>query len=71
MEAVRKVARERITLSGITLPPLCQCGPSIWDSHPDTCANNCIFYKNPKGKLFFNSVLNIKILVIRCVHDHF
>ncbi|XP_016373827.1 coiled-coil domain-containing protein 15-like [Sinocyclocheilus rhinocerous] len=31
------------------LPPLCCCGDSFWDSHPDTCANNCIFYKNPKA----------------------
>ena len=32
------------------LPPLCSCGKTLWDTNPDTCANNCIFYKNPKGK---------------------
>ena len=37
-------------LYNITLPPLCCCGPDFWDAHPDTCANNCIFYKNHKGK---------------------
>ncbi|XP_065643910.1 uncharacterized protein LOC100210102 isoform X2 [Hydra vulgaris] len=53
MEAVREVAKKRISLSGISLPPLCQCGPTIWDAHPDTCANNCIFYKNPKVYIKF------------------
>ena len=46
MEALRKVAKERIKFCNVSIPPLCSCGPSFWDSHPDNCANNCIFYKN-------------------------
>lgn len=48
MEALRKVAKERIEVCNVTIPPLCSCGPSFWDSHPDKCANNCVFYKNIK-----------------------
>ena len=34
------------------LPPLCQCNTnqiSLWDNDWSQCANNCSFYKNPKG----------------------
>lgn len=47
--ALRRNLREKIAKRGIQLPPLCCCGETVWDSNPDTCANNCIFYKNPKG----------------------
>lgn len=50
-EALRAQIQEKMQLYNITLPPLCCCGPDFWDAHPDTCANNCIFYKNPRGKL--------------------
>lgn len=50
VEALRARMREKIKLNNIDLPPLCSCGPGFWDSHPDTCANNCVFYKNPKGR---------------------
>uniref|UniRef100_A0A672V6J5 Coiled-coil domain containing 15 n=1 Tax=Strigops habroptila TaxID=2489341 RepID=A0A672V6J5_STRHB len=46
MEALRAQMREKIKLSNIDLPPLCSCGADFWDSHPDTCANNCVFYRN-------------------------
>ncbi|XP_071495357.1 uncharacterized protein [Diadema antillarum] len=49
IRALRAVMRERITLLGVTPPPLCACGPTVWDANPDTCANNCVFYKNPKA----------------------
>lgn len=49
INALRAVAKERLKISNITLPPLCPCGPNIWDSHPETCLNYCIFYKNPKA----------------------
>lgn len=32
----------------LELPPLCYCG-SFWESHPDMCANNCVFHNNPKA----------------------
>ncbi|XP_058520041.1 coiled-coil domain-containing protein 15 [Ochotona princeps] len=44
--ALRAQIQEKMQLYKITLPPLCSCGPDFWDAHPDTCANNCIFYKN-------------------------
>lgn len=46
LEALRVQIREKMQLYNITLPPLCGCGPDFWDAHPNTCANNCIFYKN-------------------------
>ncbi|XP_068274445.1 coiled-coil domain-containing protein 15 [Nyctibius grandis] len=46
VEALRAEMKEKIKLSNIDLPPLCSCGSDFWDSHPDTCANNCVFYKN-------------------------
>uniref|UniRef100_A0A6G1RZ66 Coiled-coil domain containing 15 n=1 Tax=Hypotaenidia okinawae TaxID=2861861 RepID=A0A6G1RZ66_9GRUI len=49
LEALRAQMREKIKLSNIDLPPLCSCGSDFWDSHPDTCANNCVFYKNHKA----------------------
>lgn len=42
--------KEKVKFCNIDLPPLCSCGSDFWDSHPDTCANNCVFYKNHKGR---------------------
>lgn len=50
VEALRAQMREKVKLCNIDLPPLCSCGSDFWDSHPDTCANNCVFYKNHKGR---------------------
>ncbi|XP_042656460.1 coiled-coil domain-containing protein 15 isoform X2 [Tyto alba] len=49
VEALRAQMREKIKLYNIDLPPLCSCGSDFWESHPDTCANNCVFYKNHKA----------------------
>ncbi|XP_053545816.1 coiled-coil domain-containing protein 15 [Bombina bombina] len=49
VEALRAQMKEKMLLHNIELPPLCCCGSDFWDSHPDTCANNCFFYKNPKA----------------------
>ncbi|XP_005378507.1 PREDICTED: coiled-coil domain-containing protein 15 isoform X2 [Chinchilla lanigera] len=49
IEALRAQVQEKMKLYNITLPPLCFCGPDFWDAHPDTCANNCIFYKNHRA----------------------
>ncbi|XP_078055298.1 coiled-coil domain-containing protein 15 isoform X2 [Mustelus asterias] len=49
IEALRAQMMERIKLQNTDLPPLCCCGTDFWDSHPDKCANNCVFYKNPKA----------------------
>ncbi|KAJ8034887.1 Coiled-coil domain-containing protein 15 [Holothuria leucospilota] len=48
--ALRAQMKEKIEKLGVTLPPLCACGATAWDCSPDTCANNCVFYRNPKGK---------------------
>lgn len=50
VEALRVQIQEKMRLYNVTLPALCCCGPGFWDAHPDTCANNCIFYKNHRGK---------------------
>ncbi|XP_056400157.1 coiled-coil domain-containing protein 15 [Hyla sarda] len=49
VEALRAQMKDKLLLHNIELPPLCCCGSDFWDSHPDTCANNCIFYQNPKA----------------------
>ncbi|XP_048418033.2 coiled-coil domain-containing protein 15 isoform X2 [Stegostoma tigrinum] len=49
IEALRAQMMEKIKLQNTDLPPLCCCGTDFWDSHPDKCANNCVFYKNPKA----------------------
>lgn len=49
VEALRQQLRERIQIRNIELPPLCCCGETIWDTNPETCANNCVFYKNHRG----------------------
>ncbi|XP_063799828.1 coiled-coil domain-containing protein 15 isoform X2 [Pseudophryne corroboree] len=49
VDALRAQMKDKMTLHNIELPPLCCCGTDFWDAHPDTCANNCMFYKNPKA----------------------
>ncbi|KAK2911550.1 hypothetical protein QQF64_027338 [Cirrhinus molitorella] len=48
IEAMQALMKEKLEKDKVELPPLCCCGDTFWDSHPDTCANNCIFYNNPK-----------------------
>lgn len=50
VEALRAEVKEKMKLYNIDLPPLCSCSSDFWESHPTTCANNCIFYKNHKGR---------------------
>ncbi|KAK9395103.1 coiled-coil domain-containing protein 15 [Crotalus adamanteus] len=49
VEALRAQMQEKIDMYNIHLPPLCFCGSDFWDTHPDSCANNCMFYKNHKA----------------------
>lgn len=49
--ALKARLKELVNVKHPHLPPLCCCGKTLWDTNPNTCANNCIFYKNPKGKL--------------------
>lgn len=47
--ALKGRLKERLAQHHRSLPPLCSCGTTIWDTNPETCANNCVFYRNPKG----------------------
>ncbi|XP_033109972.1 coiled-coil domain-containing protein 15-like [Anneissia japonica] len=47
--ALRAAMKEKVEKQGVNLPPLCACSSTLWDSSPETCANNCMFYKNPKA----------------------
>ncbi len=47
--ALKLRLRELIELKKLNVPPLCSCGKTLWDTNPQTCANNCIFYRNSKG----------------------
>ena len=49
IQALRARLKEKLESRKVDVPPLCACGLSLWDTSPETCANNCIFYKNPKG----------------------
>ncbi|CAN9501175.1 unnamed protein product [Ophioblennius macclurei] len=49
VEALRARMKERLSQMNVDLPPLCCCASTFWDSHPDTCANNCVFHNNPKA----------------------
>ncbi|XP_047463118.1 capping protein inhibiting regulator of actin dynamics isoform X2 [Mugil cephalus] len=49
IDALRAQMKERLSQAKLELPPLCCCASSFWDSHPDTCANNCVFHNNPKA----------------------
>ena len=54
IEALKARLKEQLKSRKIDVPPLCACGLSLWDTCPETCANNCIFYKNPKGIQFID-----------------
>ena len=49
VEALRAQLRERLASYSTPPPPLCSCGSTLWDTDPQTCANNCPFYHNPRG----------------------
>lgn len=49
VEALRAQLKERLASYTTPLPPLCSCGKQVWDTDPQTCANNCPFYQNPRG----------------------
>lgn len=53
---LREIAKEKSIPNKLEIPPICQChlnsknnAPIIWDMDFTKCANNCLFYKNPKG----------------------
>ncbi|XP_076825273.1 uncharacterized protein LOC143470871 [Clavelina lepadiformis] len=44
--ALRTQLKDRAAQHKLDLPPLCACSSSFWDTNPDACANNCLFYRN-------------------------
>jgi coiled-coil domain-containing protein 15 len=57
---LKSLLKEKSTQLKQDLPPLCQCNLSqvtLWDNDWSSCANNCLFYKNPKGIKKKNKVL--------------
>ncbi|XP_041658184.1 coiled-coil domain-containing protein 15 [Cheilinus undulatus] len=63
IEAMRAQMKERLSQTSVDLPPLCCCASSFWDSHPDICANNCVFHNNPKeyAKVLHSTMLNLDL----------
>ncbi|TNN26156.1 Coiled-coil domain-containing protein 15 [Liparis tanakae] len=63
LEALRSQLKERLCEEELEPPPLCCCASSFWDSHPDTCANNCVFYHNPKAyaRALRSSMLSLEL----------
>ncbi|KAM7374703.1 hypothetical protein PAMP_007347 [Pampus punctatissimus] len=63
IEALRARMKERLSQEKLELPPLCCCASSFWDSHPDTCANNCVFHHNPKAyaKALHSAMLSLDL----------
>ncbi|XP_059152778.1 coiled-coil domain-containing protein 15-like isoform X2 [Physella acuta] len=49
LDALRHSLVEKVSRQRLQLPALCSCGDTIWDTHPETCANNCFFYKNHRA----------------------
>lgn len=49
IEALKGQLRDRLSQNKSPLPSLCSCGTSLWQSGPETCANNCVFYRNTQG----------------------
>ena len=48
INALRERARQRSQRR--PLPPICGCADNAWLSHPDTCASNCPFHRDPRGE---------------------
>ena len=50
---LKQKLKEKTSQLKLDLPPLCQCNfnqvNSLWENDWNSCANNCLFYKNPKG----------------------
>lgn len=50
---LKQMINEKSQQQKMDIPTLCQCNclaTFIWETDWNTCANNCIFYNNPKGK---------------------
>ncbi len=54
---LKQLLKEKAGQFRLDLPLLCQCNMNsnlaVWDIDWNKCANNCLFYKNPKGRPYF------------------
>ncbi|XP_065055613.1 uncharacterized protein LOC135684132 isoform X2 [Rhopilema esculentum] len=48
IDALKSLILQRVNGEDSRLPPICSCGTTLMETHPETCANNCVFYQNPK-----------------------
>jgi hypothetical protein len=66
IQYLKQMVKDKAIQHKLDLPPLCQCNleSNIWENDWNQCANNCIFYKNPKGIsfIFFKSSF-VKIIL--------
>ena len=61
IKRLKKLLKEKSLKSKIEVPALCQCNyfndetlkNEAWDIDWNMCANNCLFYNNPKGLILF------------------
>ena len=59
---LKQILKEKSLQQKIEMPSLCQCNnltTFLWETDWNTCANNCIFYKNPKGNYFYKLVFDL------------
>lgn len=69
IDALRAQMKERLSQEKLDLPPLCCCASSFWDSHPDTCANNCVFHNNPKGTRCTHTATCLTLYTLHYLHS--
>ena len=60
---LKHLLKEKAMQFKLDMPLLCQCNMNskfeVWDIDWNKCANNCLFYKNPKGYLFYIRIMSI------------
>lgn len=64
---LKQMIKEKSQQQKMDIPTLCQCNclaTFIWETDWNTCANNCSFYNNPKGKA---TSVSIKIYFTRTI----
>lgn len=64
VEALKHQLKVKVGNKGKQLPALCCCGETLWETNPDTCANNCVFYRNHRGIYTENNISRIFIFII-------
>ena len=53
IQHLKQLLKKKASMLKYEIPAVCQCNnlaAFLWETDWNTCANNCIFYKNPKGE---------------------